>query len=69
MEAWYLECLVRCTAKLGRSPVLHEMAAFCDRSITAVHAALISLEHEGHVTRTGGGNKRLARRFCVVGAE
>lgn len=67
MESWYLECLVRCTHKLRRAPVLHELAAFCKKSQTACYTALISLEHKGYVTRVGGaGDQRLKRRFCIV---
>lgn len=66
MESWYLDCLVRWTTIKRRAPVLHELAAFCKRSQTAVYAALVSLEHKGYVGRVGGENKRLARRFAVL---
>lgn len=57
MELWYLECLRRWITAKGRSPVIHELAAFCGKSKTATHSALVALEHKGYVTRVGGDSK------------
>lgn len=65
MELWYLECLRRWIKAHGRSPVIHELAAFCAKSRTAVHSALIALEHKGCVTRVGGEGPG-SRRFVPV---
>lgn len=62
MELWYLECLRRWIVSHRRSPVIHELAAFCGKSKTAVHSALVALEHKGYVTRVGGDGED-ARRF------
>lgn len=67
MEAWYLECLKTWTHRTNRAPWLHELAAFCKKSHTAVYSALISLEHKGWVRRVGvDPNVKANRRFEAV---
>jgi DNA-binding IclR family transcriptional regulator len=63
MEAWYLDCLTRWTSYYKRAPKISELAAYCDRSNTAVHSALISLLNKGHVIQNTD------RRFEPRGAS
>lgn len=64
-ELWYLECLRRWIAAKRDYPVVHQLAAFCRKSPTATHSALVALEHKGFVTRVGGDGRQ-SRRFCPV---
>lgn len=60
MEAHYLQALTIWTQYMGRSPALHELAAYCKRTRSPVYGALVSLEHKGYVRRNP------ARQFEVV---
>jgi DNA-binding IclR family transcriptional regulator len=67
MESWYLECLRVWTRKQKRAPWVHELAAWCRKSQTAVYSALVSLEHKGYVRRVGEDpTVKANRRFEVV---
>jgi DNA-binding FadR family transcriptional regulator len=66
MERWYLDALIQFTAKVGRPPKLHELGTWLERSRTAVHSALVSLEHKGWVRRRGGTDPVASRQFVAV---
>ena len=50
-EQYYLQALALWTRHMKRPPALHELAAYCGRTRTPVHDALVSLEHKGYVQR------------------
>lgn len=66
MEAWYLNSLITWTDRMKRAPTLSELAGWLKKSRTAVHSALVSLEHKGWVTRTGCDGPVKHRRFAAV---
>lgn len=70
MEGYYLQCLRVWSHRMRRAPWVHELAAFCHKSQTAVYSALISLEHKGWVRRVGADpTKKADRRFVAVPTE
>ncbi len=60
MESHYLTALSIWTAHMGRPPMIHELAAYCNKTRSPVYGALVSLEHKGYVLRND------ARQFEVV---
>lgn len=67
MEAWYLAALRQWGERMGEAPWIHELAAWLQKSNTAVYSALISLEHKGWVRRVGDDpSKKADRRFEAV---
>lgn len=54
-EAWYLDCLERVAAALGRGVSSVEFAAQIDRTSTPVYRMLIKLEALGYVARDSRG--------------
>ncbi len=63
-ELWYLECFRILAKHYKRSPSIHELAHYCQRSHTPVGAALQSLWRKGHLAResTGGMKAKYAIR-------
>lgn len=55
LEAWYLECLERVTAHLGRPPSTIELAAKIDRTTTPTYRMLVRLEALGYAVRDVSG--------------
>jgi len=66
MEEWYLASLRIFVERRGRPPWLHELAAWLDKSRTAVFSALVSLEGKGYVRRAGASRSKADRRFVPV---
>lgn len=71
-EAWYLDNLATWIAHYKRLPTIVELADYCNRTITPVWLALVSLEKKGHTERVkvqGGPQAGVRPRFRPVGCE
>ena len=67
VEHWYLSCLAKLVAFLGRAPTIIELAGYCERTIGPTYVAMRSLEAKGRVRREVNG-PRGGRRFLPMGA-
>jgi hypothetical protein len=51
LDRWHLECLTTATEHVGAPPCLRDIATWMDRSHSAVHQRLSSLEARGYLAR------------------
>jgi len=47
IDRWWLECFTLLEAHYRRSPVIRELAAYCERSSSVTHAAMTRLHFAG----------------------